>query len=436
MRSPSLKAFAILAIVIFVVGHAPAQREQQELQQTGLKRLPRGVTVSKLKKHVVVPTHTKGIEIEEVNEAREFTFQRVVPTKVFNVKPRLNVEAFAAAVHSVMQGRTAGYIMQVRQNGSPIANYVWEWAQTPSNLSIPWTENTRMHVASVSKLLTAIGMVKLLDSKGISYDAKIIDYLPTYWVKGPNVDKITFRHLLTHRSGFGGETSDSDYFFMQSKVMLGVSSPGSEKDYENMNFGLMRILIPIINGDISKNHSWPSPMPRNESWDAFTIDAYKEYMQDKVFSPAGVANADFATLPGAPNSALAYAFPAGNGWDSGNLGTVAGGAAWRLSLKELLDVMNHFRRKNTIIDSQKAQYMLDNKFGIDQIKETPAGNIYNKNGKWGNNGRAEQSVAYFFPNGMEVAVFVNSPIINSPIAPEKISLRNTIRDAFLASLTE
>ncbi len=436
MRSSILKAFAILAIVIFVASHTPAQREQLELQQTGLKRLPRGITVSKLKTHVMAPTHTKGIEMEEVDEAREFTFKVATPTKEFKAKPRLKVEAFAAAVHTVMQGRAAGYIMQVRQNGNPIYTNVWEWAQTPSNLRLPWTENTRMHVASVSKLLTAIGMVKLLDSKGISYDAKIIDYLPTYWVKGPNVDKITFRHLLTHTSGIGGDKTPSDYLYMQMNLMLGVATPGSDSSYKNMNFGLMRILIPIINGDISKNHSWPSVMPRNESWDAFTIGAYKEYMQDKVFSPAGVTNADFAPLPTVPNSALAYGFPAGNGWNSGNLETMAGGAAWRLSLKELLDVMNHFRRKNTIIDSQKAQYMLDNKLGIDQVKETPAGKIYNKNGKWGNNGRDEQSVAYFFPDGMEVAVFVNSPIINSPIAPEKISLRNTIRDAFLASLTE
>jgi len=32
-----------------------------------------------------------------------------------------------------------------------------------------------MHLASVSKYLTAVGLVKALDAKGISYDAKIID---------------------------------------------------------------------------------------------------------------------------------------------------------------------------------------------------------------------------------------------------------------------
>lgn len=433
MRTLILKAASISLILIFMTSPALTQREQQDIQLTGLRRIPRGITVQKLKTHVISPEHVRNIEMEELNEAREVSFKRKIPTLNLKLKPRLNVEAFAAAVHDVMKGRTAGYIMQVRQNGSPIYNNVWEWAQTPLDQKKAWTENTRMHVASVSKFLTAIGLVKLLDSKGISYDAKIVTYLPAYWAKGANIDKITFRHLLIHKSGFRGESSDSDYLFMKSNVAAGVSSGdiGSEYDYENMNYGLMRILIPVINGDISADQAFPAPY-RDPAWDSITIAFYRDYMQDKVFSPAGVANVDFTPLPFAAGSALAYKWPlTDNGWNSGDLKTVAGGAAWRLSLKELLDVMNHFRRKNTIISSQKAQEMLDDYFGIDQVKETPAGKIYNKNGRWRNNGRTEQSVAYFLPNGMEVAVFVNSPI-----GTEGYSLRNTIRDAFLSSLSE
>src|SRR6266702_415792 len=106
---------------------------------------------------------------------------------------------------------------------------------------------TRLHLASVSTFLTAVGLVKLLKSKGISYAAKIINYLPSYWSKGPTVDTVTFRHLLTHTSGFSTGSSASDYAFMKGKVAAGVGSIGGY-DYENMNFGLCRILIPIING--------------------------------------------------------------------------------------------------------------------------------------------------------------------------------------------
>jgi CubicO group peptidase (beta-lactamase class C family) len=171
----------------------------------------------------------------------------------------------------------------------------------------------------------------------------------------------------------------------------------------------------------------------NQVWDAVTLYHYKNYMQAKVFSPAGVNNVEFAPIPGAKN-ALAYQFPHNNksGWNSGNLASVAGGAGWRLSTRELLNVMDAVRRKNTIIPAAKAQYMLDNYFGIDQAINTPAGKLYNKNGRWGTgDGKSEQCVAYFLPNGMEVAVFVNSPI-----GAANFSLRGLVKDAFVNSLSD
>jgi CubicO group peptidase (beta-lactamase class C family) len=154
-------------------------------------------------------------------------------------------------------------------------------------------------------------------------------------------------------------------------------------------------------------------------------------MQTNVFTPAGVNNVGFEPLAGGKN-ALAYKFPHNNekGWNSGNLASVAGGAGWRLSTKELLNVMNHARRKNTIISASQAQYMLDNSFGIDQMINTPAGKLYNKNGAWGNNSRTEQCVAYFWPQEMELVVFVNSPISDS-----NFSLRNIVSQAFINSLS-
>ena len=131
--------------------------------------------------------------------------------------------------------------------------------------------------------------------------------------------------------------------------------------------------------------------------------------------------------------ALAYKFPHNNdeGWNSGNLASVAGGAGWRLSTEELLNVMNHVRRKNTIISAEKAQYMLDNYFGIDQAINTPAGKLYNKNGSWGNGTGTEQCVAYFLPQEMELVVFVNSPI-----GTNKFSLRGIVKDAFINCLSD
>ncbi|MDZ8055636.1 MAG: serine hydrolase domain-containing protein [Aulosira sp. ZfuVER01] len=391
------------------------------------------LTVDEIAAHVIEPEHLQNIEIEEVNESREERYNIHLLNRQFSNPSKLNVDTFGKAMHNSLKDSVTGYILQLRHKGNLIYNLIWNWAQTPADKGQGWTEDTRMHVASVSKFLTAVGLVKLLDDKQISYDTKIINYLPNYWGKGKNIDKITFRHLLTHTSGFNTGSSSSSYTFMKSKVADGVTQVGSY-DYENMNFGLCRILIPIINGNISKDANFPVPFPisQDQVWDVVTLSHYKNYMQANVFTPAGVSNVDFTPISSTKN-ALAYLFPHNNndGWNSGDLASVAGGAGWRLSTKELLNVMNHVRRRNTIIPAQKAQYMLDNYFGIDQALNTPAGKIYNKNGLWRSNGRTEQSVAYFLPNDMELVVFVNSPI-----GTNGFSLRGIVKDTFVNSLTE
>jgi CubicO group peptidase (beta-lactamase class C family) len=435
MKTFTMKAVAILMAISFTTIFVPAQQtavQQQAVQELKIQSLPQGLTEANIRAHVMAPAHTRNIQIEEQNEALEARYKFQTINKNFKSTPKLNVGAFGTTMHTILKENVTGYMLQVRQNGNLIYNLVWDYAQTPADQNKGWSQDTRMHVASVSKFLTAVAMVKTLDSKGISYDAKIINYLPAYWSKGNNINQITFRQLMTHTSGFSTGGSSSDYGFMKSKVAAGVASVGSY-DYENMNFGLMRILIPIINGNVSKSATFiTDPTLNNQVWDAVTLYHYKNYMQANVFTPAGVSNADFAPVASGKN-ALAYNLNDNQkGWNSGNLESVAGGAGWRLSTRELLNVMDTVRRKNTIIPAAKAQYMLDNHFGIDQTSNTAAGKLYNKNGRWGTgDGRTEQCVAYFLPNGMEVAVFVNSPI-----GASNFSLRGLVKDAFVNSLSD
>jgi Beta-lactamase len=403
-------------------------------RQQPLRQLPRGLSQLKIDRHVIDPPHVRGVQIEEVDERKEKFLRTNLPNLKFKTKPRLDEAAFCTALHTILKDNTTGYILHLRKNGALTHNLVWQWAQTPSDKNDSWTESTRMHVASVSKLLTAIGMVKALDSKNISYDTPIVGYLPEYWAKGNKVNQITFRHLLTHTSGFNTAGSDSNYGLMKTRVAMGVSYVGASH-YENMNFGLCRILMPILLGEMPKDASFVpnNPSLNDKVWDAVSLHHYTNYMQDNVFTPAGVSNAGYEPIPG-KNTALAYPFPhkSKKGWDSGDLASMAGGAAWRLSIKEVLDVLHHARRKNTILPSGKFQYLLDNYFGIDQQINTPAGKLYNKNGGWTREGVGkEQCVVYLLPDNRELAVFVNSPI-----GTEDYSLRGLVKDAYVGCLSE
>jgi len=383
------------------------------------------------KAHQLRPAHVRGAILDKglpESQLRIRRMRRFGRRGAMKLKPRLDVAKFAPALHAKLHASVNGYAWQLRQNGATIATGNWEWAQTTKNAGQGWTSDTRMHIASVSKLMTAMAMAHRLDRINRSYDWTINDYLPDYWVKGPDTNKLTFRRLMTHRSGFSSGGSASDYAFMKAQYAAGVAGRIGMYDYENMNFGLCRILIPVLFGWIHPSESFGNST--DHIWDYRTTLRFEEYCQTHLFSPSGVSNIGFAPTG---KRALAYRFPHSgvSGWNSGDLRSVSGGAGFRMSINELLNVMGTFRRGGTILSPTKAQEMLDAGLGIDQIIETPAGNLYNKNGAWGDsdvNTRLEQSVAFFMPNNMELALFVNSPIKNNG------SLRNTVTDTFIENI--
>jgi len=164
------------------------------------------------------------------------------------------------------------------------------------------------------------------------------------------------------------------------------------------------ILIAIINGNVNKK-----PDPTDNIWDIINNYGLSCLCVGQRVCASGVSD---GSLDHPAQGTLAYSFPAIlGGWDSGNLQSVSGGAGWHLSVDDLLKVMGTLRRKGTIMSTAKAQYMLDNGFGLDVVSDTPAGRLYNKNGLWEDSiPRIEQSLAYFLPEDMEMAVLANSPI--------------------------
>ncbi len=103
-----------------------------------------------------------------------------------------NTDGFVAGLNAALASSTAGYVMQLRQHGQPIASAQVDWAKAPSDGSESWALAVRMHIASCSKLITAIAMTRTLAAHNLPASTKIINYLPTYWAKGPNIDQITF----------------------------------------------------------------------------------------------------------------------------------------------------------------------------------------------------------------------------------------------------
>jgi CubicO group peptidase (beta-lactamase class C family) len=410
----------------------------------------RGVDIDEaaVRAHAMRPDYLLGAASDRGPEgvpAKDVFRPPPLPLPVFY---RFDATGFIRALKEQLTGSVAGYSIRLTENGSTIGSADQNWAKEPQDGSENWTPDTRMHVASLSKIVTAIAMTRLLGEAGIPPGTPIIDHLPRYWAKGPNVGQITFAELMTHTSGLAFRSANhrSDFEWMKAQIAAGTTHRG-QYSYQNMNFGLCRILLATINRNIPVSWTLPAWLSwwfgsefNDVFWDLITIRAYASYAARAVFAPAGVTGPDF-THDAA--DALAYNFPVtGNGWNSGNLVSMAGGAAWHMSVNELLRVMAAFRRGGTIVSPAQAQAMLDDGFGINWSVPTPLGRYYAKNGNWSNNsGHQEQGVAFFLPLNMELVILVNSPV-NSPVGspvgegPTDQVLYTVVSDAYTAHIEE
>ncbi|HYB31729.1 MAG TPA: serine hydrolase domain-containing protein [Solirubrobacteraceae bacterium] len=413
----------------------PKRTDDEELA-AALKRIHGvDVPVAKLLAHEMRPANVERVSSDrgrlDLPDSPERPLFPGPPTPV--VRYVLDVDGFVQALESALNVEVAGYSMRLNDYGQTIRTLDYNWAKEPKDGGEGWTPDVRMHVASLSKQMTAIAMTRTLDRAGVPYDAKIIDFLPAYWSKGPNVDEITFANLMTHTSGldYGVSSSASDFEFMKAQIAAGTTHLG-QYWYQNMNFGLCRVLLATVNENIPVDFSLPPLFGLNWFndlvWDFITLSVYQLYVADEVFAPSGVHG---PTLTHEPADALAYSFPVSvPGWNSGNLTTMAGGAGWHMAVDEVLAVMGTFRRSGTIMSTAQAQSMLDAGFGVDWTASTPMGTYYAKNGMWDDSaGQMEQAVLFYLPDEMELVL-----LVNSPVGPRGEFLYSLVANAFTSNI--
>ena len=379
------------------------------------------ITEAMLRSHVMRPkdvAQAKGDRGRDTPGARRPAITRPFPPFL----TLLDVNSFLKGIEAALGNACVGYSMQLRQQGRVVVSQNYGFAQTGRGASVAWIFNTPMHVASLSKTITAMAMTKLLDHLGLPFTTRISPYLPRYWHQGPNISEITFADLLTHISGLpseGDTMASMDYELMKAAIAAGVTTHGTYQ-YADMNFSLCRILLAVLNGNISAGFAESIFFPGwfsglfDPLWDLITIQAFQNYVATNIFAPAQSA----AHLAHQSGDALAYDFPTSSsdgGWNDGDLTTTSGAAGWHMSVNQVLAVLGAFRRSGSIMSPQQAQTMLDSGFGIDWIEATSAGgSYYAKNGFWyDGNGHFEQGVLFFLPEEMEFVVLVNSPVADN-----------------------
>jgi CubicO group peptidase (beta-lactamase class C family) len=294
-------------------------------------------------------------------------------------------------------------------------------ANAPAKLFLP---STKIPVASVSKVVTTLAAIRILAKHNINLDSGIGGHLPSDWKLDPHVASITFRQLLSHRSGikdYGNNDQSYDTlkkFFTQSvdatkntpcqgANVANPSNPINANDkspcYSNYNFGIFRVLLPVIDGFVD------DPAHRAENLAA----AYIKIVQTNVFEPVGAQGVNAkppATGPQASAYAFSYKYPgtdAGVDWGDDSLGV--GAAGWYLAIEDIEKVLYSLNKNDgRILTPQQWSDMQATPLGWDTRQDSTGYRWVEKNGGWGSNGTTiSTSIALFGP-GVFGALFMNS----------------------------
>ena len=122
--------------------------------------------------------------------------------------------------------------------------------------SVPALANTVYRVGSISKSITAVGIMKLIRAGKLSLDASARDWVPEYPDKK---EKITIRHLLGHLSGVREYNSREEYYNREHYDGLLSSlevfkndplraKPGERFIYSTYGYSLLGIVAERISG--------------------------------------------------------------------------------------------------------------------------------------------------------------------------------------------
>ena len=163
--------------------------------------------------------------------------------------------------------------------------YSYDYGHKTNSRREAVTLDSCFRIASVTKLVSAVGLMKLLEEKDIPLDTPVKDIVG-YPVVNPSFpqDDITIRQVMSHTSSFvqtqyyhpTWETLKTDNKYFSQTVR-----PGTEYAYSNLNGGLFGAMIEALSGQSVNTY-----MQENMEGIRY-IDAYNR-IRSNFGSPDGI----------------------------------------------------------------------------------------------------------------------------------------------------
>jgi CubicO group peptidase (beta-lactamase class C family) len=280
-----------------------------------------------------------------------------------------------------LAGKSVGYaVVAMLPSGASVARSGGDARRAPDPFPRAMSVDDKITIASVSKVMTATAVMKLLARRNLSADTPVWPYLPSSWTLGPNVKTITFRELMSHRAGIRCDTPKT-YAGVRACFEAGVDAADkAEQKYNNINYAAFRLILPRLDG-------MPDALARD--LDVRDLDArerrgdhrpaaialaerYHAIMNREVFAPAGLPTMHCRYTDAKPALSYKSLNPSdpldfavvGPGEDWGDSTLRCGSAGWFFSARQLAIFTHALTRTSKILSGDLVQQMKSENLGL------------------------------------------------------------------------
>jgi CubicO group peptidase (beta-lactamase class C family) len=291
-------------------------------------------------------------------------------------------------------------------------------ADMADNRGIPFLSDTKIHVASFSKSITAVAIAKLVQQRKLGWQDLVSKYLPVNWKIHPGFEKLTIAKLISMKSGINQPLNAESSYYDSLKVIMERGPDLNKVDtfhYQNASYGLLRVIIAYAAG-----YRPFSETISNQVTSASIAYCYKKYVRTYILEPAGIRDADCKITDAIP--AFQYPFPynlepgeltgSGGSLQNGDLSEYAGAFGWYLSASDAGKFANAMFVKRNILSEEVFSQLVALGFPF-RTRKGLHGEYIASGGDWGhpvkpNGWRGIHAYYYWFPGEIIVTVFINS----------------------------
>ena len=353
-----------------------------------------------------------------VTARRELFLSQLGVTRAKKLTPDYAIDwnTFASEIDKALRGNVVGFAYAIARDGGFMRTGAGGFRRLSADGGrLPFTTKTQTHTASSAKTINAAAIIKALNDRGLTVDAKVKPFLPKCLALGKSMSTLTFRHILGHTSGLPKVSCNggSPYECLVKMLKEGRTQPFA-RSYNTHAYDLLRWLVPLVENTDGMKAQFELFDCKNEKGilNRKVSEKFARYVFDKVLGPIG---ADASFYPGGEFS-LNYDFA-----KQSNKGERprtdfferAGSGKLYMTVLDYIRFLGALDRglivPSPLVDTMKTS---GGPLGFDRFYGGAAGSYIWKNGRcpddFGFPDRRCSTAAMIFPSGIQAYVAANS----------------------------